>query len=104
MHGIRALALEKQLRETNTAQRIRRLTELGVFVQEQSDQLSDAFAFLTGLRLSARLEKLRLHETPDNFVDVGEISKLERDLLKDSLQIVRKLKETVRHHFHLNRF
>jgi CBS domain-containing protein len=104
MHGVRALALEKRLEETNTVQRIRRLTDLGLFDRARGQELADAFAYLLGLRLSARLERLRLHQTPDNLVDTAQISKLERDLLKDSLQIVKRFKEVVRHHFRLGMF
>ena len=67
-------------------------------------QLADAFNCLLGLRLSARLEKARLHKPLDNFIRPDEVSKLERDLLKDSLQIVKRFRETIRHHFQLNRF
>jgi CBS domain-containing protein len=101
MHGVRALALERRLEETNTVQRIRRLTDLGLFDKARGQELADAFGYLLGLRLAARLERLRLHQTPDNLVNVAEISKLERDLLKDSLQIVKRFKEVVRHHFRL---
>ena len=68
------------------------------------EQLAEAFGFLLGLRLTARLEKARLHRPLDNFVSPDEVSKLERDLLKDSLQIVKKLKEVVRHRFRLAMF
>jgi CBS domain-containing protein len=104
MHGVRALALEKRLLETNTVQRIRRLQGLGTFDQGPAQQLTDAFNFLLGLRLNVRLEKMRLHQPLDNFVRPDAISKLERDLLKDSLQIVKRFKEVVRHRFHLGRF
>ena len=104
MHGVRALAVEKRLAETNTVQRIRRLQGLGVFDKALAQQLTDAFNFLLGLRLSARLEKMRLHQPLDNFVRPDAISKLERDLLKDSLQIVKRFKEVVRHHFRLGMF
>lgn len=104
MHGVRALALERRLTETNTAQRIRRLQGLGVFDKPLAQQLTDAFDFLLGLRLATRLEKMRLHQPLDNFVRPAAISKLERDLLKDSLQIVKRFKEVVRHHFRLGLF
>jgi CBS domain-containing protein len=104
MHGVRALALERRLTETNTVQRIRRLQGLGVFEKGQAQELTDAFNVLTGLRLSARLEKLRLHQPLDNFVRPDAITKLERDLLKDTLQIVKRFKEVVRHHFRLGMF
>ena len=104
VHGVRALALEQKLVETNTVQRIRRLHGQGVFDKAFGEQLADAFNFLLGLRLSARLEKARLHQPMDNFIWPDQVSKLERDLLKDSLQIVKKLKEVVRHRFHLAMF
>ena len=104
MHGVRALALERRLAETNTIQRIRRLQALGVLDRALAEDLAQAFEFLLGLRLSARLEKMRLHQPLDNFVRPDQVTKLERDLLKDSLQIVKRLKEVVRHHFHLAMF
>ncbi|MFZ1430921.1 MAG: putative nucleotidyltransferase substrate binding domain-containing protein [Geminicoccaceae bacterium] len=104
MHGVRALALERRLVETNTIQRIRRLQGIGVLDRKLAQELAEAFNFMLSLRLSARLEKMRLHEPLDNFVRPDTISKLERDLLKDSLQIVKRFKEVVRHHFHLAMF
>ena len=104
MHGVRALALERRLVDTNTIQRIRRLQGLGVFDKAMGEQLADAFNFLLDLRLSTRLEKMRLHQPFDNFIRPDSIGKLERDLLKDSLRIVKQLKEVVRHHFHLALF
>jgi CBS domain-containing protein len=104
MHGVRALALEQRLTETNTIQRIRRLQASGVLDRKLAQDLAEAFNFLLALRLSSRLEKMRLHQPLDNFVRPDTISKLERDLLKDSLQIVKRFKEVVRHHFHLAMF
>jgi CBS domain-containing protein len=101
MHGVRALALERRLVPTNTIQRIRQLHEEGLFDKAFAQDLVDAYSFMMGLRLSARLEKMRLHKPLDNFVRVTDIGKLERDLLKDSLLVVKKLKEVVRHHFRL---
>lgn len=102
VHGIRALALEQELRETGTVARARRLIELGVLDQKLGAQLIDAFSALLALRLQARLERLRLHQVPDDLVDPGEFTKLERDALKESLIIAKKLKEVIRHHFQLN--
>jgi CBS domain-containing protein len=104
VHGVRALALEKALRETGTIERIRRLSEARVFDRAFASQLIDAFSALLGLRLQARLEKMRLHHSLDNFVRPADLTKLERDLLKDSLQVTKRLKELVRHHFRLGMF
>lgn len=104
MHGVRALALEQGLTETNTILRLRRLQGLGVLDRDMAAPLTEAFNFLMSLRLSVRLEKMRLHQPLDNLIKPAAISKLERDLLKDSLQIVKRFRETIRHHFQLNRF
>ena len=105
MHGVRALALEQRLVETNTIQRIRRLQAQGVFdkaLGAGSRRRPSSSCWACACR--ARLEKMRLHQPLDNFIRPGEVTKLERDLLKDSLQIVKRLKEVVRHHFHLAMF
>ncbi len=104
VHGVRALALERRLAETNTVERIRRLQALGALDKGLAGELADAFNVLMGLRLGARLEKMRLHQPLDNFIRPAAVSKLERDLLKDALQIVKRFKEVVRHHFHLGAF
>lgn len=36
-----------------------------------------------------------------NELDTKALSTLERDLLKDALQVVKRFKNMVRHHFHL---
>ena len=104
VHGARALALERRLTATNTVQRIRRIADAGLLDQAFATDLSEAFGFLLGLRLQARLHQLRLEQPLDNLLRPSDLSKFERDLLKDSLAIVNKFKELVRYHFHLRMF
>ena len=40
----------------------------------------------------------------DDLVDPGDLSKLERDVLKESLLIAKKVKDIVRNHFQLGLF
>ena len=101
VHGVRALALERQIAETNTAERIRRLEDLGLFDHPFAVDLIEAYGFLLGLRLQARLDRLRLEQEPDNLIRPQDLNKFERDLLKDSFAIAGRFKELVRHHFHL---
>ena len=105
MHGVRALALERRLVETNTIQRIRRLQALGMLRQgawasswPTPSTSCWACASRPGWRRCGCTSRWTISSGPD---DVG---KLERDLLKDSLQIVKQLKEVVRHHFRLAMF
>jgi CBS domain-containing protein len=101
---VRALALEQQLSATNTVERIRALAEARLLDDALATDLIDAFGFLLGLRLQARLDRLRLEQPQDNFLRPNDLSKLERDLLKDSFVIVNRFKELVRYHFRLKMF
>ena len=55
VHGVRALALEKGLTETNTAARIARLAELGAFEPEFARELTEALRYLMTMRLDAEI-------------------------------------------------
>jgi CBS domain-containing protein len=104
VHGVRALALEHKLTETNTNERIRHLKELGLFDQEFATNLAEAYSFLLSLRLEARLAKLQLEQPLDNFVRPFDLNKFERDLFKDALGIVNQFRDLIRYHFNLKMF
>lgn len=105
VHGVRALALEKHVAATSTFERIEDLVRLGVFDRKFADDLTDAFSFLLDLRLKGRLEQMAAGtEDADNFVQTRGLHKLQRDLLKDSLLIVKDFKGIVSHHFKLAAF
>ncbi|MGQ9365469.1 DUF294 nucleotidyltransferase-like domain-containing protein [Azospirillum sp. ST 5-10] len=98
VHGVRALALEKHLSETNTLARIRALAERGVLDRVQAEELAESFTVLSTLRLAARLDAA----STDNLVRPAAMSKLERDLFNDCLAVVKAFKQFLAHHFHLN--
>ncbi|OQW91283.1 MAG: signal transduction protein, partial [Beggiatoa sp. IS2] len=102
MHGVRSLALENKLTHTNTIERIKILNERGVFDKESAVELIEAYAFINGIRLHAELEKVKLGQQYDNYINPNEMSKLERDLLKDAFRIVNDFKKFITHHFKLN--
>jgi CBS domain-containing protein len=104
VHAARALALEQGVDEIGTLGRIRRLTELGLFERQLGANIADAFSALLDLRLKARLERMRLHQPLDDLVDPADLSKLERDVLKESLLIAKRVKDIVRNHFQLGMF
>ena len=101
VHGVRALALEAGIDAAGTEARLRRLAEKDTLDAKATEDLVGAFGFLLSLRLDAGLERLRLHEPLTPEVETARLSKLERDLLKDSLLAVRRFREVVRHHFRL---
>lgn len=102
VHGIRALALEKHLTESNTTARIWALADLGVLDRPFAQELADAFAFLSTLRLKAHVDVAGPGTQTDNLVRPQEMTKLDRDQFDDCLGFVKKFKEFIAYHFHLN--
>ena len=102
VHGVRALSLQAGINETNTFERINHLAKLGIIEKQLAQDISEALAYLMNLRLKTGLFaiKHRLDLTP-NQVDTSGLSTLERDLLKDALQVVKRFKHNIRTHFNL---
>ena len=100
VHGVRALALEKGLAETNTAARIARLAGLGTFEPGFARELTEALRYLMTLRLDAQIAEA----ASTSLVRPGELSTMERDLLRDAFQVTKRLREQVRRHFNLAMF
>ncbi|MDQ2697097.1 MAG: DUF294 nucleotidyltransferase-like domain-containing protein [Pseudomonadota bacterium] len=102
VHGVRSLALEQRLRQTNTLERIQALDQLRLFDRGFASELSEAFAFLCTLRLQAGLAKMDRGQPPDNYLNPRQLSTLERELLRDCLKIVNAFKKFIHHHFRLH--
>ncbi len=100
VHGVRALALEKGLHETGTAVRIGKLAELGLFDSQFARELVQALHYLMTLRLDAQIAE----KASTSLVKPGELSTMERDLLRDSFHVVKRLRELLRRHFNLAMF
>ncbi len=102
VHGIRTLAIEKNLKVTNTVERIKELNDLEVIDREFANELIESFNFLLTLRLKFRLEKIDKREELDNYINPSKLTVLEKDLLKDSFKIVNKFKKFITYHCKLS--
>ncbi|HKI16133.1 MAG TPA: putative nucleotidyltransferase substrate binding domain-containing protein [Roseiarcus sp.] len=100
VHGVRALSLEKGLTETGTAARIARLSELGAFEPPFARELTQALNYLMTMRLDAQIAE----QASTSLVRPGELSTMERDLLRDAFQATKRLREMLRRHFNLAMF
>ena len=100
VHGVRALAIERGLEETNTERRIARLAELGTLTPAFARDLTEALNFLMTLRLDNQLAEA----AASSLVRPGALSSMERDLLRDAFHVVKQLRELIRRHFNLAMF
>lgn len=102
VHGIRSLALASRISETNTFARIEALQKLSVLSSETAADLTQSLQFLMGVRLKTGLDELDKGRQVSGGIDVSRLSSLDRDLLKDSLSVVKKFKTQLRYRFKLD--
>jgi len=89
VHGVRVMAVERGLRCTSTFDRIDALAAQGALSTELGTDLRQAFAIMLRLRLGQQLDALREGEAATNEVRIGQMRRLDRDLLRDALRIVK---------------
>ena len=63
--------------------------------------LGDSLHFFMGLKLKAGLNELAMDKPVTGAIDVEKLSSLDRDLLKDTLGVVKRFKAQLRLRFHL---
>jgi CBS domain-containing protein len=102
VHGVRSLALAHRVEETGTAQRISALVAQEVISASMGADLTDSLHFFMGLKLKAGLAELATDRTVTGAIDVARLSSLDRDLLKDTLGVVKRFKQLLRLRFHLD--
>lgn len=104
VHGIRSLALENRIDESNTLRRIDALVGKNRLEPAMARDLKEALVFLQQLKLKTGIEELRAGKVPDNLIRPPALTTLERDMLKDSFVVVKRFRQLLRHHFKLQAF
>ena len=103
VQGIRALALENGIAAHTTIGRIKELHQGSFLEKDIASELIEALGLLSRMRLQGHLRQMQRAEPITNIIDVNSLSKIERDMLKDSFVIVNSFKKLISHHFHLDR-
>jgi CBS domain-containing protein len=102
VHGVRSLALAHHVTETSTAERIAALVAMGKLPAEMGSDLLDSLHFFMGLKLKAGLAELDMEQPVTGAIDIAKLSSLDRDLLKDTLGVVKRFKALLHQRFHLD--
>lgn len=104
VHGVRSLAMEQGIRATSTLDRLDALAASGRLEKRLVEDLGEALALFTELRLRQQLKRLEQGEESSedvNRVVVQQLSSLERDLLREAMHIVKDFKQRLSQRFHL---
>jgi CBS domain-containing protein len=102
VHGVRSLALAQRVTATGTADRIAALVAAGALPAGLGTDLVDSLQFFMGLRLQSGLAEIEMGQPVSGGVAPGRLSSLDRDLLKDTLSVVKRFKQLLRQRFHLD--
>lgn len=107
VHGVRALALKYQVKETNTYRRIEALVACGAIHERLGRNLESALSLLMQLRLGTQLAQLNDARTEDgvslthNRINVRGLDRLDRDLLREALHVIKEFKEWLALELHI---
>ncbi len=100
---IRLFALREGIRETNSFDRIHSLKTRGVFKADDAEFIEAAFESLLMFRIRNSLDRLREGHDPDNVIDLSQLNKKERTLLKEAMLVVNRLQTLTDHSFHVHK-
>ena len=103
VQGIRALSLKHKVSKLSTVERIKELVDLSVIDESFAKELVEAFDTLSYIRLGVQLDAIDEGREPNNIVRSDKMSKIQRDLLRDSLEIVERFKRFISSSFNLDK-
>jgi CBS domain-containing protein len=102
VHGIRCMALEQRLGALGTVARIEGLVAAGKLTAAMGADLTESLHFFMGLKLKVGLAELAIKRPVSGGILVSKLSSLDRDLLKDTLGVVKRFKALMRQRFRLD--
>ncbi|MGI9277577.1 MAG: DUF294 nucleotidyltransferase-like domain-containing protein [Endozoicomonas sp.] len=98
VHGVRALALEHRVKALSTVERLSALKEAGQIDLQRASMLEEAFLVLNRLRLEQQLAGT----CKENELDLDALDYRRRDMLRHCLHTVKKFRQHLRQHFHID--
>jgi CBS domain-containing protein len=104
VHGVRALAFEYAISECNTLERLDKLHALNVLDDETTQGLKDALLFFLRTRLRQQLEQESDNPGLSQQLKLDSLRSVDRSLLRHALHRVKKFKQLLVNHYHLESF
>lgn len=101
VHGVRSLALAHRIAATGTVARIEALAADQRLPADLATDLIDSLHFFMGLKLKTGLQARDTGQAPGGIA-VGKLSSLDRDLLKDTLGVVKRFRTMLFQRFRLD--
>ncbi len=97
----RVLALKYGVKETNTLARLQVLAEEGHIADDLWISAREAYEMQMQLRIIHQLAQIEEGVLPDNYIDPGQLTDLEKKMLKEAFEVVERLHGVLRSIFSL---
>jgi len=97
----RLMSLKCGVTESNTLGRLQLLAEGSHIPRELYNDAVEAYEFLMQLRLVHQMRMLEDNKTPDNHINPADLSDLEKQTLKESFEVVRRIQSYIKQEFRL---
>lgn len=104
VHGVRSLALERQIKETNSFERLSALTDIGVLSSAFAEETAQALRIFLTLRLKNRLTVQQNAASLGNHIILKNLARSEYDALCRALLAAKRFRAWIERHFQLMRF
>jgi CBS domain-containing protein len=101
VHGVRSLALAHRIAATSTVARIEALAADHRLPADLATDLIDSLHFFMGLKLKTGLDALETGKSASGIA-LDKLSSLDRDLLKDTLGVVKRFRTVLFQRFRLD--
>lgn len=99
----RIYALGEGVAPVNTIERIKACTGTPSLSEEAGANLLDAYEFITELRIEHQARQIKAGIKADNYMPPKDLSKLEREHLKDAFKVIQALQGAVSRKYHADR-
>ncbi len=97
----RVLALAEGIPRVNTSERLKALGGTPSMSAEMSNNLLDAFEFISNLRVRHQAAQISRGVEADNFLPPDKLSSLERKHLKDAFEVIKQAQESLGNRYKL---
>ncbi len=91
----RIYALSEGISCVNTIERLKQASGTPSLSREAAENLLDALDFINSLRLQHQVNQIQNDIPPDNYMSPVEISKLEREHLKDAFKVIQTMQASM---------
>ncbi len=95
----RLMALKYGIKETNTLGRLQLIEEHEHISRELYSETKEAYEFQMQLRLIHQLRLMEAGKEPDNYINPGDLTDLEKQTLKEAFSVIGKLQSLIKDMF-----